>query len=148
MLTDQQAAELRARYERFAAWLDTKRGRNGWASYKPDEVPAELQGVALTNEETAALELYEFERDAPMHLFCYVTRKPGEAWKCSTFAGGSYGTVAVGYSYRVPGFYCRPSTRRSVTLRAINGWIYSGTFYESSGDYARLRRTLKRWRTA
>jgi hypothetical protein len=148
MLTPEQAAELRARHDRFSAWVDTRRGRNGWASYHPDDVPAELRGVALSNDETAALELHEFERDAPEHVFCYVTRKPGEAWQCRTFAGGSYGTVAVGYAYRVPGFYGRPSTRRSVTLNAINGWVYFGTFYESSGDYARLKRSTKRWREA
>jgi len=146
MLTTEQAETLRARYERFNAWVDTIRDkRSGWASYHPDDVPAELRGVALSNEETRELELFEFERDAPEHLFCYVTRRDG-AWQCGTFAGGSYGRVTVGYSYKVPGFYCRPSTRRSVTLHAINGWIYAGTFYESAGDYARLRRTLKRWK--
>jgi hypothetical protein len=88
------------------------------------------------------LDLSDFHRDPPARLFCYVTLT-SHGWECGNFTGTPYGRVHVGASYTCPAFG-RKSTRRSVTLSAVNGWIYSGTFFESSGDYARLKRTQRR----
>lgn len=129
------AALLQARADRFAAWVNTKRGRNGWASYKPDEIPAELRDVDPTNDEKSLLDLCKFHSEPPARLFCYVTQPrlangTHGSWQCRNFPGALYGLVNVGPQYKSPGFY-RASTRRSVALFAVNGWVYSGTLYES-----------------
>lgn len=137
-LTPERFAELCARANRFRAWVDSIRGRNGWASYRPEEIPAELRDVDPSDDEKALIELQEFHARQPERLFCYVTRD-GDGWKCSTWPGARYGIVRVGASYKSPAFG-RASTRRPVTLYGVNGCVYSGTLYESSGDYARLRK--------
>lgn len=140
-LTQDQYRALCARLNAFNAWVDTKRSRSGWASYRPDEVPAELKPEP-TNEERGLVELQDLHATQPERLFCYVTRDSSGAWKCGNFPGQLLGLVHVGPSYRSPAFGGW-STRRAVRLSCVNGVIYSGTLYESSGDYARLRKTRR-----
>lgn len=95
----------------------------------------------LTNEETSALELYEFVTFKPSALFAYVHLEKPSAFDAgdryiTTWQGDRLGTITyIGYAYR-SNF---GDTRRSIKIRAINGLIYSGTYYESSGDYCRVR---------
>lgn len=129
------------RANRFNAWLDTKRNRHGWASYRPEEVPADIAAIAPTNEERGLIEIQDLHELQPERLFCYVTRD-GDGWKATNFPGQRLGLVYVGGSYSSPAFG-RSSTRRPVRLACINGCAYFGTLYESSGDYARLRRAVE-----
>jgi hypothetical protein len=119
--------------------------RSGASSMSAETSAATPEECRISNDERGELELHHFMTEAPLHLFAYVTknRKTG-AWQCNAWPGQPFGRVWVGDPYKSPGFYGRPSTRRSVTLFAVNGWIYSGTFYQSSGDYARLKRTKQR----
>lgn len=134
--------ELDARLTRnriyWAAFGNHSRGGSSLSAEAQAAMPDECR---ISNDERGELELHHFVTEAPAQLFAYVTRdRESDAWRCNTWPGQTYGRVVVGRAYECPGFW-HPSTRRSVTLYAVNGWVYSGTLYESSGDYARFRRT-------
>lgn len=122
---------LRYRIDRHTQWLRST-GKN---SYHPDEVPAHLKPL-VTNEERGAVEVYEFLNDVPEKYFLYIREKDKTA---VTWNGEKLGDVTFGYSYSCPGFWGRPSKRQPVTIRAINGRTYHGTYFKSSGDYARVK---------
>jgi hypothetical protein len=124
--------ELRERNARHNAFVDTKRSRNGWASYLPSEVPVNAR---ITNEERSTLEVYDFLSTPPDRYFLYVNPEKGVA---TTWTGATIGRIALGPVYEVPAFG-RPSTRQSIHVWAINGKEYFGTYYKSSGDYARVK---------
>jgi hypothetical protein len=88
--------------------------------------------VAITNEERSAIEVFEFMRDKPERYFLYINEARGIA---TTWTGAKLGVVWLGRRYR-DNF---GGERVSISIRAINGESYSGTFYKSSGDYARVR---------
>jgi len=135
LLTPERHAELSARNARHNAWVDTIRNpRNGWASYKPEDVPADCR---MTNEERAELETHEFVASPPERVFAYVKETAGRYFHGTVtgFMGNAFGECYLGSSWR-DNF---GGTRRAVRLQAINGKTYVGTFYKSSGDYCRLR---------
>jgi hypothetical protein len=39
MITQEQAADIRQRNDALMAWVDSIRGKNGWASYRPEDKP-------------------------------------------------------------------------------------------------------------
>ena len=139
--TSEQYTELKAREARNRAFVDTKRGKNGWASYKPEEMPA---GCEMTNEERSAIEVYEFERRTEAGpYFAYIGHSKGRESlgpaTVSTFTGDKLADIIdTGKPYRCPAFG-RSSTRQNFRARGIDGRIWSGTFYKSSGDYCRMR---------
>lgn len=123
-------AELEARATAHAAWVDTFRGRNGWAS-----IPAECKppaGAEMSNDERGELEILQFLQDKHARLFCYIDEKTMQA---TAWPGQSFGRVSLGHTY------CSSfgDKRRSVTLFGVNGCTYHGTYYCGAGDYARLR---------
>lgn len=115
--------ELKGRHERFEIW------RNGRQSYPADSVPAELR---LTNEERGYIEVFEFLNDPPLTYFLYINE---EARLATTWPGHLLGEVTFGFSYRSN----MGDLRIPITVNAINGLTYYGTFYKSAGDYARIR---------
>ena len=129
-ITAQQAADIRERLARFAAWVDTIRDKSGWASYRPEDIPADVPRVS--NDEISALEVFEFIHDAPEKYFLYIREKEGEA---ITWTGDKLGTVTFGRPWR-DNF---GGTRVPIRVQGINGKRYAGTYYKSSGDYARVR---------
>ena len=42
MLTQDQAKDIRTRNNALMLWVDSVRGKNGWASYKPEDKPASV----------------------------------------------------------------------------------------------------------
>lgn len=120
----------------------------GWASYKPEDIPADVPQV--TNEERSLLEVYEFLRDQPGRYFSYVLHNsPSQAAggkdaakvgdRIANFLGDKLGVISwAGSWYHVNGFGTR-STRQNVRVTAINGLVYSGVYFVSSGDYVRLK---------
>jgi hypothetical protein len=42
MITQEQAADIRLRNGALNAWIDTFRGKNGLASYRPEDKPANV----------------------------------------------------------------------------------------------------------
>ena len=132
VITADQARDIRQRNEVLMAWVDSIRGKNGWASYRPEDKPADVPDV--TNEERSALEVFEFCTNPPVKYFLYISLEKQEA---TTWTGELLGHVTFGREYgdnfggrRVP-----------VWIRGINGQQYHGTFYKSSGDFARIRQS-------
>ena len=135
MITAEQAADIRLRNDALNAWVDTIRGKNGWASYKPEDKPSDVPDV--TNEERSALEVFEFCQNPPDKYFLYIREKDRTA---TTWTGDVLGQVSFGREWR-DSFGGR---RVPVTIRAINGLTYHGTYFKSSGDFARIRQSKKK----
>lgn len=127
-LTAEQAAEIRERLVAKRAWLDARKGN----SYRQDELIA--AGLSpVSNSEVSALEVFEFMRDKPDDYFLYINAKTRLA---TTWTGDKLGDVTFGSTWH-DNF---GGKRTHVTIRAINGETYSGTYFTSSGDYARVRK--------
>ena len=134
MITKEQAEQIRKDNAQFMAWVDTQRGRNGWASYKPSDVPAGIPQP--TNEQRSALEVYDFVTDPPEKYFLYIDEQKKIA---TTWTGECLGNVLFGREFESPAFGGFPSKRVPITLYAINHATYYGTYFKSSGSYARVK---------
>jgi hypothetical protein len=130
VITPEQAQDIRTRNEALNKWVDSIRGKNGWASYKPEDKPADVPNVS--NEERSALEVFEFVTNPPDKYFLYIREEDRTA---TTWTGDKLGNVLFGREYR-DNFGGR---RVPITVRGINGKTYHGTYYKSSGNYARIR---------
>jgi hypothetical protein len=139
MISPQQAANIRQRIDALMAWVDSIRGKNGWASYKPEDKPAHVPDV--TNDERSALEVFEFATNPPDKYFLYINETTHTA---TTWTGDRLGHVLFGREWR-DSFGGR---RVPVTIRAINGLTYHGTYYKSSGDFARIRQSTRKTKAA
>jgi hypothetical protein len=139
MITREQAADIRQRNDALMAWVDSIRGRNGWASYKPEDKPTNVPDVS--NEERSALEVFEFCQTPPDKYFLYIREKDHTA---TTWTGDVLGQVSFGREWR-DSFGGR---RVPVTIRAINGLTYHGTYFKSAGDFARIRQSKKKVKAA
>lgn len=142
MIPKEVAEKIRARiqaYEAARKGFDPRRYEKG-GGYAPSELATieKMAGVsAVSNEERSALEQFDFFHDAPEQYLLYVDDKSGKA---ITFTGDVLGRVERGVSYKSPSFG-RASVRVPIKVYAINGYVYSGTYYASAGDYARIKRT-------
>jgi hypothetical protein len=132
-LNQTQYGSIKSLLLKLDAWIDTKRGKNGWASYRQEEKPASIPDVS--NEERSAVEVFEFCHDVPDHYFLYIDEQKRTA---TTWTGDKLGDVTFGREYSCPSFGHR-SVRQPVTIHAINGRIYHGTYFKSSGNYARVK---------
>jgi hypothetical protein len=77
----------------------------------------------------------DFVQAPPVRCVMLIDAEHGLA---KTASGVTLGRIALGPVYEVPGFG-RTSSRQPVHVWAINGLEYVGTYYRSSGDYARLK---------
>ncbi len=144
MITPEKYNLLKLKMIKFDAWVDTQRNpKNGWASYKPSEVPDYLERV--TNDERSSVEAYEFYHNPPDKYFLYVARKicsPGVVSyevNVTTWTGQILGHGRLGHMY----FCGRPpyqSKRYTIVFEAINGIKYKGTYFASAGDFCRVKR--------
>jgi hypothetical protein len=139
ILSDEAYTELKARNALHIAFVDSKRGANGWASYKPEEEPLSSR---ITNEELSKLEVYDFITNPPDHYLGYVhiekdamgyvTKKAFTTWVGDTLSTycllGHIWTSNLG------------DKRQRILFKGINGILYGGIFYLSSGDYARVKK--------
>lgn len=57
--------------------------------------------------------------------------------------GDKLGDVTFGREYKTPTRGHFPSVRVPITVRGINGVTYHGTYFKSSGDYARVKASAK-----
>ena len=135
MITEHEYRELREKIEKHSRWVDTIRDKNGWASYTVENIPEDVPNP--TNEERTLVEIYEFMRDKPERYFVYVDEQKQEV---TTWTGFTIGKCTLGPVYKVPAFGGFPSKRQSIRFKAINGCEYYGTYYTSSGNYARVKR--------
>jgi hypothetical protein len=147
MLTEKQALDIRSRHDAARAWLKAQK-RN---SYKTEELRA--AGIKEpTNDETSALEVFEFVRDKPEKYFAYVREPNAGTYGRSSFdraralyagtgalqtwTGENLGTMQFGAAFR-DNF---GGIRVPVSVKAINGSVYHGTYFFSAGDYCRLKK--------
>lgn len=131
VISKKQADDIRSRNETLNAWVDTIRGKNGWASYRQEDKPAHVPDVS--NEERSSLEVFEFVQNPPDKYFLYISEENQTA---TTWTGDKLGHVLFGREWR-DSFGGR---RVPVTVRAINGVTYHGTYFKSTGNYARIKR--------
>jgi len=136
MITKAKANEIRRRSERLEKWITDNgyRDKTGWASYPSDKVPKKCR---VGNTELSALEVYEWMTSPPDKYFLYVSEDNATA---TTWMGDKLGAVTFGKPYSSPGFGGFGSQRVPVRVKGINGVEYYGTYYKSSGDYARVKR--------
>ena len=133
--------EKNDRYERARETFDPKRFKRG-GGYSTEDQAAILKLAGLkqapTNDDREDISVFEFMRDKPDRLDCYVDEKNHTAifWTPRS----TIGTVTFGRDYQTPAFGS-PSTRAPVTVHAVNGCVYAGTYFKSSGNYARLKKT-------
>jgi hypothetical protein len=130
MITPEQAHDIRARNDALMAWVDSIRGKNGCASYRPEDKPANVPDVS--NDERSALEVFEFCSNPPDKYFLYINETQRTA---TTWTGDLLGHVTFGREFR-DSF---GGKRQPVWIRAINGKQYQGTYFKSSGNYARVK---------
>lgn len=130
-MTEAEYLATRARIDAYEKW---RAGRN---PVMTADIPRDL---IVTNDERAAVEVYEFMRDRPSSYFAYVAVPNAARPWCKrpmliTWTGVNLGDITLGNTWR-DNF---GGTRQAIRVRAINGLSYAGTWYKSSGDYARLR---------
>ena len=89
--------------------------------------------VDAKNQETSRQEVAEWIAKPPERYFAYVDVK---RMKLTTWVGDILGSIQLGRSYRSS----FGDWRRSITVQGTNGHTYHGTFYESAGDYCRIKR--------
>ncbi|KRR21691.1 hypothetical protein [Bradyrhizobium retamae] len=127
-LSAESAVAIRNRETALRNWLGNR------TSYHPSELPADI--IPPTNEERSALEVFEFLRDKPARYFLYINREKGVA---TTWTGEVLGRVTFGREYR-DNF---GGKRIAVRIAAISGDEYHGTYFVSSGDYARVQKVKR-----
>jgi hypothetical protein len=86
----------------------------------------------LTNEERSKLEVYEFCHKPPENYILYINEKESIA---TTWMGEKLGKVIFGKEWKSN----MGDVRISIVIKAINGKTYCGTYYKSSGDFAKIR---------
>lgn len=139
LISAEQAADIRRRYDRANAWLEANRRakRGGWISYDPKDpdVPEFVRNKP-SNEEVSELEVFNFTQQHPAQLFGYYDTD----WqKLTTFTGQKLGDIVHrGSTYRA-----RQATMRRVRVRAITGDEYEGPCAVSHGQYCRLKKVRK-----
>lgn len=133
IISAEQAADIEARLANLEKWIVASGhwGKNGWTSYPSGSEPEDCK---VTNEERSQLEVRRFMLEKPERYFMYITRNSAGTWTAQNL-----GSVTFGREYKCPAFG-RASVRVPVTIKAINGETYVGTYYKSSGDYARVKR--------
>ncbi len=104
-----------------------------------------MQTTNQKNAETSRKEVAAFISDKPRQYFLYVKLHdpatlplgfPKERGIVTTWTGDKLGTIYhVGASY----YSNFGDWRRSISFRGINGLSYFGTYYFSTGDYARVK---------
>lgn len=119
----------------YAALQDRLRLHKHWlgnrTSYLPSEVPEEAR---ISNDEIAAIELYDWLIHAPAKDFVYVDEEKGVI---TNWTGRVLGRFTVGKRW-VDNFGGR---RVSLFINGNNECGYSGTYFPSAGTYARIKRT-------
>lgn len=165
MLTKQEYDEVKARSVAHDKWTDSKRTRRkcrkchgtgqayhmapfrsckacdgsgvvlGWASYREEDRPATVP--AVSNDERSAIEVYEFMTAPPERCFLYVNE---DARTVTTWTGEKLGDLLRGDGY----YSSFGDMRVPVTVHAINGRTYHGTYYKSAGSYARVKMAKQR----
>lgn len=122
-------------------WRKDQRFRRGGLSREEVLIIDRAAGTTRpTNEEISELEVADFLRDPPLHLFAYYS---DDSDLITNFMGAPLGEITRrGARSRAFG---RGTFLQHVTVTAINGYYYSGTCNLETGTYCKLKRG-KVWR--
>jgi hypothetical protein len=109
--------------------------------HKTNSIPGEVEKTfpfadKVTNDLRSAIEVYEFMEDKPDRYFMYINESKRIA---TTWTGQILGTVHFGKEFRSN----MGDVRVAVMVFSINSLDYFGTYYKSSGDYARVKALCK-----
>lgn len=143
LLSMAEYLDARGRLAAYDAWAEQFKGRSGWTCIPGDAVAP----VQVSNDDRSAIERFEFCAAVPFSYFLYIAlpegatveraRVMGASGLATTWTGERLGRVTFGRPYhdnfggkRVP-----------VWIDAINGRCYHGTYFQSAGDYARVKLT-------
>lgn len=128
MTTEQEYRLLKDKYDTYhKAYKEYMREhKTNWMPVGAVDLPSP------TNEETSAIEVYEFATNPPDKYFLYVDL-PKQV--VTTWTGELLGKImSTGKTHRSN----LGDVRVPIRIKAINGKEYHGTFYKSAGDYARI----------
>ena len=127
-ISDKTYGKLKQNQRIYKEWAQQFKKSNGWII-----IPAyEETPVEFTNNDISKIEVYEWLRDKPEKYFLYIDEK---TWTATTFTGDKLGKVFHGKKYR-DNF---GGIRMSITIYGTNKIKYYGTYYMSSGNYARIK---------
>lgn len=130
MLTSEEYAVLAPKvraYDNAVRALCEREKRNYTTDADAPSLPA-----PVTNADRSAVEVYEFYHNQPERYFLYISEAKRIA---TTWTGDKLGDVSFGAKFN-DNF---GGTRVPITIVAINGRVYHGTYFKSSGDYARVK---------
>lgn len=128
----------------YNKWAEQYKQKNGWTVIPVDAIPP----VKFDNDDRSAMEVWEWKHNPPEKYFLYITETKNNPvgfpyekplWIATTWTGQKLGNVRYGAEFHCWGFG-RRSTRQSITVYGNNGVRYYGTYYKSSGNYARIKR--------
>ena len=123
-----EAQDIQERSDVYESWAVQYRQKNGWTVIPADAVPP----VSITNEERGRLEQFLFATNPPARYFLYINEERKVA---TTWVGDILGRVTFGRAWQ-DNF---GGKRIAVRIEGINGRTYTGTYFQSSGQYARVR---------
>jgi hypothetical protein len=90
------------------------------------------------NLQQSKQEVEDFKQGKALTYFAYF--RDGTQPTITTFTGDKLADVTLlGHEYKVPAFGRVPSTRVNFRAKGIDGRMWAGTYYKSSGDYVRMR---------
>lgn len=112
------------------------------------ENPTEQGGDLRKNWETSTKEVENFKagKHGNNSYFAYFqeTKENCEDELIVTWMGDLIAWVVQRFpAYKVPVFGGFPSLRQNFRAEGIDGHMYSGTYYVSSGNYVRMKRVKK-----
>ena len=112
----------------------------GHGVFTPD---GRADGITDVDAHNKQLEAQEIERlkTAPEKVFLYVKVLEHGRADIHTWNGTVVGNAELGPKRQFRCFGPFPSIRRSVTVCLFGKW-YHGWYFESSGDYCRLKRAV------
>lgn len=104
---------------------------------KTNGIPCEITKAfpyadKVDNNLRSKIEVWEFMHEKPQSYLVYVSTDKKEA---TTWTGDFLGDVHFGNEYRSN----MGDKRQPIDVFGVNGIKYHGTFFKSSGDYARLK---------
>ena len=143
--TIEEYEELKQIQSQYNEWSRQYIQKSGWTVIPADAIPP----VKFDNDDRSALELWDWKHNPPEKYFLYITetKEPPKGFPyekplriATNFMGEKLGNVRYGQEYKCPAFGGWPSIRQSIAVYGNNGVKYYGTYYKSSGNYARIKR--------
>lgn len=134
--SDEEYKEARKKLDAYQTAVDAWMKAN-----KTNGIPGEVTkdfpyASEVNNDLRSKVEKFEFLSEEPVKYFVYVSEKNGTA---TTWTGQKLGDVSFGREFRSN----MGDKRVPISVKALNGLNYYGTFFKSAGDYAIIKKSKK-----